>query len=139
MFSSSSSHSATKRTKLGQEIYSIKFTSNIASSLNPNRNFPALEQKRNIFPEKFAQPPPHRTPLCYPSRMSGQTEWPFKDPKNTATFTTVAVIKKHEPICRVCHDDDGAWQFLTGARVTMADAMIVCLSEVVSRDHTLLE
>jgi hypothetical protein len=77
---------------------------------------------------------------CYPSRMSAQAEWPFKDPKNTAVFSTVSVIARHEPVCRVCHDsDDGAWQFLPGGSVTMADAMVVSLSEVVSRDRTLLE
>jgi len=59
--------------------------------------------------------------------MSAQTEWPFKDPKNTVTFTTVGVI------------DDGAWQFLTGAPVTMAEAMIVTLSHVVGTDQSLLE
>ena len=71
--------------------------------------------------------------------MSAQTEWPFKDPKNTVTFTTVGVIKKHAPVCRVCHDDDGAWQFLTGASVTMAEAMIVTLSHVVGTDQSLFE
>jgi len=45
--------------------------------------------------------------------MSAQTEWPFKDPKNTAVFTTVGVIDRDEPIRRVRDDDDdGAWQFL---------------------------
>jgi len=71
--------------------------------------------------------------------MPTQTEWPFKDPKNTATFTTVGVIKKLESICRVCHDDDGAWQFMPGGSVTMADAMVVALSEVVATDQSLLQ
>jgi hypothetical protein len=71
--------------------------------------------------------------------MSAQTEWPFKDPKNTATFTTVGVIKQHEPVCRVCHDDDRTWQFLPGGAVTMADAMLVALSEVVGTDQSLLQ
>jgi hypothetical protein len=71
--------------------------------------------------------------------MSTQTEWPFEDPKNTAAFTTVGVIKRHEPVCRVCHDDDGAWQFLPGGAVTMADAMLVALSEVVGTDQSLLQ
>src|SRR5262249_23497297 len=97
-----------------------------------------IPRKSNILPEKCAQPPPPSARSCYPSRMSAQTEWPFKDPKNTATFTTVGVIKKHEPICWVCHDDDDAWQFLPGGRVTMANAMLVALSEVVARDQTLL-
>ena len=71
--------------------------------------------------------------------MSAQTEWPFEDPENTAVFSTVGVIIRREPVCRVCHDDDGAWQFLAGGPVTMADAMIVLLRNVVSRDRSLLE
>src|SRR5262249_51693660 len=71
--------------------------------------------------------------------MSPQTEWPFKDAKNTAAFSTIGVIKNHEPVCRVCHDDDGAWQFLTGGPVTWAEALIVALSHIVGTDQSLLE
>ena len=71
--------------------------------------------------------------------MSAQSEWPFKDAKNTAVFSTVGVIKRAEPVCRVCHDHDGAWQFLAGGQVTMADAMVVALSEVVRTDPSLLQ
>jgi hypothetical protein len=67
------------------------------------------------------------------------SDWPFKDPKNTAVFTTGGVINRHQPICRVCHDDDGAWQFLTGGPVTMTDAKLVSLSEIVATDQSLLE
>ena len=70
--------------------------------------------------------------------MSAQSEWPFKDAKNTAVFSTVSIMKRGEPVCRVYHDDDGAWQFLPGGRVTMADAMVVALSEVVGTDASLL-
>jgi len=41
--------------------------------------------------------------------------------------------------CRVCHDDDGAWQFLTGGPVTVAETMIVALSHIVGTDQSLLE
>lgn len=71
--------------------------------------------------------------------MSAQKQWPFQDPENTAVFSTVGVIKRHEPVCRVCHDDDGAWQFLAGATVTMADALVVALKEAVATDPSLLE
>jgi hypothetical protein len=71
--------------------------------------------------------------------MSAQKDWPFQDPENTAVFSTVGVIKRHEPVCRVCHDDDGAWQFLTGGTVTMADAMLVALKEIIATDPSLLE
>jgi hypothetical protein len=68
-----------------------------------------------------------------------QAEWPFKDPENTAVFSTVGVIKRHEPVCLVCHNEDGSWQFLDGGPVTVADAMVVSLKEVVTTDHSLLE
>jgi hypothetical protein len=73
------------------------------------------------------------------SRMPAQSEWPFQDPENTAVFSTVGVVKRHEPVCLVCHDDDGAWQFLGGGHVTMADAMIVLLKNAVETDESLLE
>jgi hypothetical protein len=71
--------------------------------------------------------------------MSSQAEWPFENPENTAVFSTVGVMRHHEPICRVCHDNDGTWQFLSGAPVTMADAMIVSLKEAVATDRSLLQ
>src|SRR5262249_20825979 len=71
--------------------------------------------------------------------MSPRTEWPFQDPENTAVFTTVGVIKQHQPVCLVCHDEDGSWQFLGGGRVTMAEAMLVSLKEAVATDQSLLE
>ena len=36
------------------------------------------------------------------SRMPAQSEWPFLDPENTAVFSTVGVVKRHEPVCLVC-------------------------------------
>ena len=71
--------------------------------------------------------------------MSAQTEWPFKDPENTAVISTIGIINRHEPVCLVCHGDDGSWQFLSGGPVTMADAIVVSLKEVVAFDHSLLE
>ena len=72
--------------------------------------------------------------------MSAETEWPFEDAKNTAVITTTGVSYRHEAVCLVSHDDDdGGWQFLTGSPVTMADAMVVSLVEVISRDRSLLE
>jgi hypothetical protein len=45
----------------------------------------------------------------------------------------------HQTVCRVCHDNDGTWQLLSGGPVTMADAMIVSLKEAVATDRSLLE
>jgi len=71
--------------------------------------------------------------------MSSQTEWPFQDAPNTAVFTTVGVMKQRQPICLVCHDEDGSWQFLGGGPVTMADALVVLLKNAVATDESLLE
>ncbi|WP_201766793.1 hypothetical protein [Rhodopirellula sp. SWK7] len=44
------------------------------------------------------------------------------------------------PILLVCHDaDDGTWQFLDGGTLSMADAMLVALSEVVARDPSVCD
>jgi hypothetical protein len=71
--------------------------------------------------------------------MSAEAKWPFTDPENTAVISTVGVIKRREPVCLVCHDEDGSWQFLDGGPFIVADAMVVSLSEVVTSDHSLLE
>jgi hypothetical protein len=68
------------------------------------------------------------------------TEWPFDDPPNVATHTTRQIVRDGRPILYVSHDeDDGAWQFHTGdAEVSLWDGMIVCLSEMVRSDPSLL-
>jgi hypothetical protein len=69
------------------------------------------------------------------------TDWPFADPKNVAVFTTTHVLRRGQPILYVSHDEeDGAWQFHTGAEQLSADdAMIVSLEEMVEHDPTILE
>ena len=73
--------------------------------------------------------------------QSTNTEWPFADPKNVAVFTTIQIIRQGQPVLHVSHDDDdGAWQFHTGAeQVSAKNAMIVALSEMVEHDHTICE
>ena len=67
-------------------------------------------------------------------------DWPFVDPPNVAVFTVRQIIDDGMPILRVCHDEeDGAWQFLSGEQITMADALLVCLKNVVSRDPSIAE
>jgi hypothetical protein len=66
--------------------------------------------------------------------------WPFTDPPNVAVFTTRQVVREAQPILRVTHDaGDGSWQFLTGGRVQLKDAMIVSLLSMVRRDPSLAE
>ena len=67
--------------------------------------------------------------------------WPFADPKNVAVFTTTQVLRQGQPVLHVSHDDeDGAWQFHTGAaQVSTTDVMIVALEEMVEHDPTVCE
>ena len=66
--------------------------------------------------------------------------WPFDQPRNCATFTTRRVMNRSEPIVLVSHDaDDHGWQFIGAAGASTADAMLVCLEEVVKIDPTVLE
>lgn len=68
-------------------------------------------------------------------------DWPFADPRNVAVFTTTQVLRLGQPILHVSHDDDdGAWQFHTGAaQVSDGDAMIVALSTIVDHDPSICE
>jgi hypothetical protein len=69
-----------------------------------------------------------------------KTKWPFNDPPDVATITLRQVVEDGEPILHVSHDaDDGCWQFLTGATVSMDDAMVVSLQEIFERDSTIAE
>ena len=66
--------------------------------------------------------------------------WPFDQPPNCATFTTRHVLKNGRPITRVVHDEsDHGWQFLSDDGANLDDAMLVCLSEVVAHDKTVLD
>jgi hypothetical protein len=65
--------------------------------------------------------------------------WPFSDPPNLATVTVKQIIDGTQPILFVSHDrEDGGWQFLTGTAISMADALLVALKEIVKRDATVL-
>ena len=68
------------------------------------------------------------------------SDWPFEDPENVATITVRQIVCDGAPILLVCHDeDDGGWQFLTGGRFEMKDAMLVGLGEIVDRDSSVNE
>jgi len=68
------------------------------------------------------------------------TKWTFDQAENVACFTLRQIINEGAPILFVVHDeDDHGWQFLTGENVSLADAMIVSMREIVEHDRTLLE
>ena len=66
--------------------------------------------------------------------------WPFPDPPNTATITTVHVLERRLPITLVTHDaDDGTWQFLCGATTDDADGRVIGLATALELDPTVGE
>jgi hypothetical protein len=72
--------------------------------------------------------------------MPTNSHWPFQDPENVAVITTRHVIKEGKPILFVWHNaDDGAWQFHSGDDVSVEDAMVVALAEIVEIDSTITE
>jgi len=65
--------------------------------------------------------------------------WPFKDPPDTTSLTSVYVLRG-EPICYVYRDwDDGTWQFLPNRITDTEDGRVVALSEMVKMDPSLIE
>ena len=74
------------------------------------------------------------------SRMSRMERWPFQDPENVVTFTVRQIVDNRQPILYVCHDvDDGGWQFLTGDDISMDDALLVLLKNIVAIDPSICE
>jgi hypothetical protein len=68
------------------------------------------------------------------------TDWPFDQPRNCATFTLRSIVFDGAPILYVSHDaEDHSWQFLDGKPIDMANAALVCLDEIVQRDASVLE
>lgn len=67
-------------------------------------------------------------------------EWTFDQAENVACFTLRQILKDGAPILYVTHDaDDHGWQFLTSEHISMADAAIVSMREIIELDSTLLE
>ena len=67
-------------------------------------------------------------------------KWSFKEPRNTAVFTTKSIVLHGIPILEVYHDeDDGSWQLHDGNTVENQDAMIVALDEIVDIDKNVKE
>jgi hypothetical protein len=69
-----------------------------------------------------------------------EINWPFKETRNTAIFTTRDVVEAGKPILVVTHDqDDGAWQFHTKKSIPDSDATIAALDEIVYDDPSVVE
>jgi hypothetical protein len=66
--------------------------------------------------------------------------WPFDQPRDYATFTMRQIMDGSEPILLVSHDAGAhGWQCIGSSEVSMADAILVALEEVVEIDPTVLE
>jgi hypothetical protein len=66
--------------------------------------------------------------------------WLFTDPPDTAVITVRNIVYEGRPILHVSHDiEDGMWQFLDGDLVSMEDALVVSLVEIVQLDDSIIE
>lgn len=66
----------------------------------------------------------------------------FREPLNTAVFTTKFVVEEKKPITYVTHDiDDGAWQFFSDDEFDDFESVvkIVALDEIIKLDNSVLE
>ena len=76
------------------------------------------------------------------SNSKAQSVRNFKEPMNTAVFTTKYVLEERKPITYVTHDsDDGAWQFFSNDEFDDFEsvAKIVGLGEILEMDSSILE
>lgn len=65
-------------------------------------------------------------------------EWFFKDLPQTAVYTTKSIVNKQKDVLIVFHDEeDGAWQFLDGGKLSKDEAMIISLEEMTTIDPTI--
>jgi hypothetical protein len=73
--------------------------------------------------------------------MKSETdEWPFDQPRNCAVMTQRQIMNGSKPILLVCHDsEDHGWQFLDGDPISMKDALVACLQEVVKIDPSVFQ
>lgn len=65
----------------------------------------------------------------------------IRSPEECRRFYNDGVMRLNQPILHVSHDEeDGAWQFHTGAqKVSAATAMVVALAEIVERDPSICD
>ena len=80
------------------------------------------------------------TQYVRPTDTDMKQDWPFRDPPNVATFTTVNVLEHGHPILLVCHDaDDGVWQFFCGKTNDPAEGRVIGLDCALAMDPSLAE
>jgi hypothetical protein len=75
-------------------------------------------------------------------KSNAQTKKEFKEPLNTAVFTTKYVTEENKEITYVTHDlEDGAWQFFSEDKFEDFGkvAKILSLSQIIKIDKTVLE
>jgi len=74
------------------------------------------------------------------SERKTHNDWPFEDPRNVATISLRRIVFSGRPVLFVVHDDDdGTWQMLDDEPMTIEDACVVALEEMVVLDPTLVE
>jgi hypothetical protein len=72
--------------------------------------------------------------------VASADDWPFADPPSVATITVRQIVDDGRPILLVTHDaDDGTWQFLTDGPVSMTDALVIGLANMLKRDPSLAQ
>ncbi len=72
--------------------------------------------------------------------MEGTALWLFDAPPNVACLTVRSILDGHKPILAVVRDfEDGAWSFLTGEDIEMADALLVSLKSIVELDPSIID
>lgn len=66
--------------------------------------------------------------------------WLFDQAPNVAAITSTHITKHGCPILLVTHyEDDHSWGFQSGNAVTMSDAQVVRMDEILRLDSTLME
>lgn len=67
------------------------------------------------------------------------SNWLFDEPPNVAILTTDRVLEG-ETILYVSHDEeDGAWQFHTGATISESNTKVVALKRIVELDLSVIQ
>jgi hypothetical protein len=70
------------------------------------------------------------------SHLFPSEAWPFKEPSNSASFTTARLWSERLPILRAFHSPDGDWQFFNGDIAEDDECLMVCMGCMYERDAT---
>ena len=104
---------------------------------NNTNNFPALQLVWTDRNNKYPWDKDFEEEFVYlQSLLDRNSKFKFREEKNLAVFTTRQWIEERKPILRVVHNEDGAWQFLTGDQMP-EDIKIVALERIILSDPTL--